>query len=43
MHTFDADTSSPDTGDINGVLITCPVELATESRSLLEYSSNETT
>jgi hypothetical protein len=43
MHTFDADTSSSDTVDINGLIVNCPVELTMESRSLLEYSSNEKT
>jgi len=43
MHTFDADTSSSDTVDIDGLIVNCPVELTMESRSLLEYSSNEKT
>jgi hypothetical protein len=43
MHTADADASLADTRGINGLIITCPAELASESRSLLEYSSNENT
>jgi hypothetical protein len=43
MHTFDSETSLIDTFDINGLIITCPVELAIASRSSVEYSSKEKT